>query len=186
MILILILGCVYSLAYYLENDDRSSSLFDRMNVNDEEKLVELQKIEWPTMIIEKGGSEIYFFQSDKRKISFLKFEKILRIFKSIEGTREFQPDKITSKLMKDYFDDEDRKILFYFKKGLFTVQLGRKVTFSDTFYLKLSLGEKTMVILAKDISSLKGVYRRGERYLNSEKYRRLKKIFNLSRKDLLP
>jgi hypothetical protein len=182
LILFLIAISLGTFTYFFQelgDQEKRSTLEAKNRLLDPSELGELLGFKTPNIHIlkEKG---IFILSTSRHAINKGSLQKFFDLLGQIKVQRILKDSEYRKEKRKDYFPNEIEKFDFSFSTGKVSFLMGKKLSFSRTFYVEVTnpQGIKTQVV-AHDPSILEGVYSDHSAEVTDEKYRRLKSLLFL-------
>lgn len=153
--------------------DNYSKILDSTMYGD---LVELQT---PFSHIKKFKEGFINF-SDGHRVDQKRVNEFLSRLSYIRATRYLED--VTPEKFKDFFPDGHLKMTFTFENEVLEYQLGKKVNFSQDFYIAFKTKSKGQVIaVANDQLPFEGIVQQKDEHRSEHKYNRVKALFSLQK-----
>ncbi|RLA63459.1 MAG: hypothetical protein DRQ88_08920 [Epsilonproteobacteria bacterium] len=179
--LFLLLAGLLTFTYYYEEvggiNRREATRLSKTLFQDQ-NLGEIEIISFPFAKIIKRGDG-YFTQAKNLPVDPDKLEQVLDIFAGIESISILNFDLAKIK-RSHFFPNESYKFSFEFKAGKLTYLLGKKLDYSQDFYMEISSGREKRVVVARDTSAAIGIYDPKKIKRDAGKFERLKRVILLS------
>ncbi|PIK15055.1 hypothetical protein [Halobacteriovorax sp. JY17] len=154
-----------------KEQDNYSKILDSSMYGD---LVELQT---PFSHIKKYKESFSNF-SDGHKVDQKRVNEFLSRLSHIRASKYLKD--ISPTQMKEFFPEDHLKMIFTFENETLEYQLGKKVGFSQDFYVGYKTKSKGVVIaIANDKLPFEGMVNKEEEHRSSHKYERVKSLFSL-------
>ena len=149
---------------------------------DTEKLGDIQAIEGIKLNFEKRGD--HFFAKDTNlQLSQPRLDELFQILAGLKVKTFLNQAEVAKVGINFYIPDPTMKMTFRFEKGDLTFTLGKKLDFDQTFYMQITRGTDSQVVIVNDESPDPSVYQSDEEYRKSDaKYKRLEVVFLLTNK----
>lgn len=175
-VLILLLTGVYftqekkSVDKKIEQDSASQLLVK----GDSGRLMEIQT---PFNHLVRKHDKILYFNNDF-KVNETKINEFLKRISNIRSKKKVPNDEIKDK--SAFFPDDFPKITFRMEKSSIVFRLGKKLDFSQDFYVEIIRDGIGQVSIAHDITPYEGmVYNQKDSHRSDHKYERVKSLFYL-------
>ncbi|WP_127718168.1 hypothetical protein [Halobacteriovorax sp. HLS] len=137
----------------------------------------LEEIQTPYNHLVRRGEDIVYFSSDF-KVSQEKINEFLKRIANIRSKKKLSAEDI--KNPKDFFPEQFPKISFQMEKCRIEFRLGKKLDFSQDFYVEVKTDGVSEYSIAHDITPYEGViYNQEESHRSDHKYQRVKSLFFL-------
>jgi hypothetical protein len=137
----------------------------------------LMEIQTPYNHLVRKGEQILYFENDF-KVNEAKINEFLKRIANIRAKKKIPKDEVKNR--KDFFPEEFPKISFRMEKGVIEFRLGKKLDFSQDFYVEVIRDGVSEFAIAHDTTPYEGmVYNQSESHRSDHKYQRVKALFYL-------
>ncbi|WP_372652376.1 hypothetical protein [Halobacteriovorax sp.] len=178
--LLALLICLISVTYFTQEKKGLSDEKERDNnskIIDSSMYGDLIELQTPFSHIKKNKNLFINF-TDGHKVDPKRVDEFLSRLSQIRATKylkDISPDQ-----MGEFFPEKHLKMTFTFENEVLEYQLGKKVNFSQDFYIAFKTKNKDMVIaLANDKMPFEGMVNKQDEHRSDHKYKRVKSLFNL-------
>jgi hypothetical protein len=183
MFLILVLALIGTYVFE-EKDNRNSeaALAKKSALLDAESLGEITAIEGIKINFVKRGA-YYFDKETNLQLSDARLHEFFQILSGLKVKNFLNQEEVKKVGANFYIPDPTMKMTFHFEKGDLTFVLGKKLDFDQSFYMQVTKGNSTQMVIVNDESPDPGVYQSDEEYKKSDlKYKRIEILFLLTNK----
>ena len=183
--LFILLLLALSATYFFEERGHQISekiLAKKTALLDVEKLGEITAIEGVKLNFEKRG-ENYFSRDNNLRLSQARLGEFFEILSGLKIKNFLDQAEIKKVGEAFYIPDPTMKMAFSFEKGKLTFTLGKKLSYDQAFYMKITRDNLSQIVIVNDESPDPTVYQNDEEYKKSDaKYKRLEMAFLLTNK----
>ncbi|GEM_PF-5418832 len=178
--LLALLICLISITYFTQERKGISDQKEKDNYSkilDSSKYGDLLELQTPFMHIMKMDESFINF-SDGHKVDQSRVNEFLSRLAEIRAKKYLKD--ISPKQRDDFFPEKHLKMIFTFENETLEYHLGKKVNFSQDFYIAFKTKNEDMVIaLANDKLPFEGMVNKQEEHRSDHKYKRVKSLFDL-------
>lgn len=178
--LLAILICLISITYFTQEKKGLSDEKEKDNYSkilDSSKYGDLIELQTPFSHIKKVNGSFTNF-TDGHKVDQKRVNEFLGRLSEIRATKYLKD--ISSDQLKEFFPENHLKMTFTFENEVLEYQLGKKVNFSQDFYIAFKTKNEDMIIaLANDKLPFEGIVNKAEEHRSDHKFKRVKSLFNL-------
>lgn len=182
-LLFIVLIVALSLTYIFEekrNKDKAEELARKTAILDVNELGDLTAFSGIKLNVVKKG-ENYFAADNGLKLSPKKLEEFMKILSGLKIKKILTPEESKGIDRGFYIPNNDLFLNFHFKNGNLKFNLGKKLDYDQTFYMEVTRGNFSQLMIVADESPDPNVYQSDEEYRRSEfKYQRLQMLFYLT------
>jgi len=155
-----------------ESQRVSKTLFQDQNLG------ELTQINFPfTKIVKKDDG--FYTIGKNLPVDPEKLESVLDIFAGVQSVTILDLDQTKVK-RSHFFPNESYKFSFEFKNGKISYRLGKKLDYSQDFYMEVSSNGQNKIVVARDTGPNMGIYDPKKMKRDAGKFERLKNVILLS------
>lgn len=156
--------------------EKASSEEEYSRLLDTSEYGDLLEIQTPYNHIKKEGAHFRNF-TDGHDVDLKKVNDFLNRVSFVRAVKYIPNEEI--KNLADFFPEKHQKITFRFEKGVLEYRLGKKLDYSQEFYVQLVSKEKNVVAISKDSLPFEGVIAKEGAHKSDHKYRRVRALFYL-------
>lgn len=172
-----------SLTYFFEekrNKDKAEELARKTAILDVNEFGDLSSFSGIKLNVLKKGEQ-YFAADNGLKLSPKKLEEFMKILSGLKIKKILSPEETKGIDRSFYIPNNDLFLSFHFKNGDLKFNLGKKLDYDQTFYMEVTRGNFSQLMIVADESPDPNVYQSDEEYRRSEfKYQRLQMLFYLT------
>lgn len=183
VLLFIALIIALGLTYVFEekrNKDRAEELARKTAILDVNELGDLIAFAGIKLNVQKKG-DLYFAADNGLALSPKKLEEFMKILSGLKIKKILSPEETKGIDRSFYIPNNDLFLNFQFKNGGLKFNLGKKLDYDQTFYMEVTRGNFSQLMIVADESPDPNVYQSDEEYRRSEfKYQRLQMLFYLT------
>jgi hypothetical protein len=183
--LFIILVVALCATYFFE--ERTSRMNEAAQIKksallDVEAFGEITGIEGVKLNFEKRG-EFYYDKNNNLKLAQARLNEFFQILSGLKVKTFLNQADVNKVGVNFYISDPTMKMTFHFEKGELSFVLGKKLEYDQTFYMQVTKGGVSQVVIVSDDSPDPSVYENDEAYKKSDmKFKRLEMLFLLTNK----
>jgi hypothetical protein len=185
LVLFLILIIALTATYFFEergNRINEATQAKKSSLLDAEALGEITAIQGVKLNFEKRG-EFFFDKDNNLQLSQARLNEFFQILSGLKVKTFLNQDEVNKVGVNFYIPDPTMQMKFSFEKGDLTFVLGKKLDYDQSFYMQVTKGTTSQIVIVNDESPDPGVYQTDEEYKKSDaKYKRLQIVFFLTNK----
>ncbi|OUR98489.1 hypothetical protein A9Q84_03505 [Halobacteriovorax marinus] len=156
--------------------EKASSEDEYSRLLDTSKYGDLLEIQTPYNHIKKEGNFFRNF-SDGHPVDLKKVNDFLNRISYVRAVKYLEKEDINN--FDDFFPDKFLKMTFRFENGTLEYRLGKKLDYSQEFYIQFVGQGRDVVAISKDSLPFEGVIAKEGAHKSDHKYRRIKALFFL-------
>lgn len=185
LVLFLVLILALTATYFFEeksNRNAETALAKKSALLDAEALGEIRGIQGIKLNIVKRGAHYYDVESNL-VLAEARLNEFFQILSGLKVKTFLNQDEVNKVGVNFYIPDPSMKMTFKFEKGDMSFVLGKKLEYDQSFYMQVTKGTTSQIVIVNDDSADPGIYENDDAYKKSDaKYKRLEIIFLLTNK----